>query len=105
VCSNCVWTLESISHRHSVLLLCVYVKCDVKYHFNLSWTLKFCVNLPCNHREPFAEFICIQIHEASPYHTFLVFSNAHIDVQNKINKRRGLQFVKHLVKKLISHVN
>lgn len=105
MCSNCVWTLESIAHGQSVLLECVYVKCDVKYHLNLSQTLQFCVNLPCNHWEPFAEFMCIQIHEASPYHTFLVFSNAHVDVQNKINERPGLQFVKHLVKKLISHVN
>jgi len=105
VCSNYIWTLESISYRPSVLLVCVYVKCDVQYHFNLSRTLQFCVNLPCNQREPFAEFMCIQIHEASPYDTFSVFSNAHVDVQNKINERRGLQFVKHLVKKLISHVN
>jgi len=34
-----------------------------------------------------------------------MFSNAHIDVQNKIYERHGLQFMKHLVKKLISHVN
>jgi len=34
-----------------------------------------------------------------------VFSNAHIDVQNKINERHGLQLMKHPVKKLISAVN
>jgi len=47
----------------------------------------------------------IQVHEASPFHTFSVFSNANIDVQNKISERCGFQFVKHIVKKLISHVN
>jgi hypothetical protein len=34
-----------------------------------------------------------------------MFTNVHIDVQNKIKERCGLQFVKHLVKKLISSVN
>jgi hypothetical protein len=70
--------------------------CNVwcKGRFFLSWTFQNCVNLDCNHCEPFTEFVCVWIHEACPYHTFFVFADAHIAVQNKINERRGLQLVK-----------
>ena len=40
--------------------VCVYVKYDVNYHFNLSQTLQICVNLLCNNWEPFNEFVCIR---------------------------------------------